>query len=311
LIEKYLFFPNILGKLLSILFLPLTVVYCMVVAFKRLRAKPLFFGIPVVSIGNLIIGGSGKTPVVIALAKQKKDVAVVLRGYGRKSKGLYLVSNRGKILEDVTTSGDEAMLLALSLPNATIIVSENRVDGILKAKELSNKVVFLDDGFNKHDIEKFDILIRPKIEPMNIFCLPSGGYKETKMLYSFANIVLKDGVDFQRVVDFTKDGKICENLPKNLILLTAISKSNRLLEFLPKDTKIISFVDHYYFTKKDIDDILKKYPKYNIITTQKDEVKLKQFKLKNLYIMKLHIDIEEKFIKQIDKYIQNITKGIK
>ena len=140
-IEQYLFFPNAFQKLLSLFVLPLTVVYCIVTAYKRVSAKAHYFGIPVISIGNLIVGGSGKTPITIALAKDKKNACIILRGYGRKSKGLYIVSNKGKILCDINTSGDEAMLLANSLPNATIIVSEDRVKAILKAKEVGCQVV--------------------------------------------------------------------------------------------------------------------------------------------------------------------------
>jgi len=299
-IEQYLFFPNSFQKLISTLLLPLTVIYCIVVAYKRSSTKAHYFGIPVISIGNLIIGGSGKTPIIISLAKDKKDICVVLRGYGRKSKGLYIVSHKRKILCDVDTSGDEAILLANSLPNATIIVSENRSEAVVKAKKLGCKVVLLDDGYRHHQLEKFDILIRPKIEPTNIFCLPSGGYKETKMMYSFANMVLKDGVDFKRVVTFKKNNKTIEKLPKNTVLLTAISKSERLLEFLPSNIKTISYPDHYYFTKKDLEDLETKYPNFDIITTTKDEVKLKQFNLKNLYIMDLNIQITKENLDKID-----------
>jgi len=290
-IEQYLFFPNAFQRLVGILFFPLTVIYCIVTSYKRIKAKPFDFGIPIISIGNLIIGGSGKTPLTIALAKDKKDIAVVLRGYGRKSKGLFVVSQNGKILCDVYKSGDEAMLLAISLPNATIIVCENRFEAIQKAKELKCQMVFLDDGFSQHNIKKFDILIRPMIEPTNIFCLPSGGYRETKMMYSFANLVVKDGIDFKRVVTFTKDNKTIQQLPQKLVLFTAISKYQRLLEFLPKDTKVISYPDHHYFTKDDIKVLNDKYPDFNIITTQKDEVKLQNFNIANLYIMRLDIEV--------------------
>ena len=130
----------------------------LIIALKRASSKPIDFGIPIVSIGNIIIGGSGKTPLTIELAKKYEDVAIVLRGYGRESRGLYIVSNRGKIEQGVRVSGDEAMLLANSLPKATVIVSEDRKKAILKAKELGCKIVFLDDGFSKYDINKFDIL---------------------------------------------------------------------------------------------------------------------------------------------------------
>jgi tetraacyldisaccharide 4'-kinase len=189
------------------------------------------------------------------------------------------------------------MLLALSLPKASVIVSEDRKEGILKAKELGAKIVFLDDGYRHHNIAKYDILVRPKDEPTNVFCLPSGGYRDTKMMYAFVDMVLKDGVDFTRVVTFSKNNKPIKELPQeNLLLLTAISKPNRLLEYLPNNIKMISFEDHHNFTKNEIDNILQKYPNYNIVTTAKDMVKLEQFKLKNIYLMNLEIEFKEQII---------------
>ena len=308
-VEQYLFSPNILQRLIGILFFPLTIIYCIVTTYKRVSGKPLYYGIPVISVGNLLVGGTGKTPITIALAKGKKNIAVILRGYGRDSKGLFVISNNGKIKEDVKVSGDEAMLLSLSLPNATVIVSENRVEGILKAKELGCKVVYLDDGYGKHNIMKFDILVRPKIDPSNIFCLPSGGYRDTPMMYSFADSVLKDGVDFKRIVTFKKSDMIVDALPSDTIVLTAISKPNRLLEFLPNDIKIVSYPDHHNFTKEDIEDLRKKYPTNPIVTTAKDMVKLEQFNLDNIFLMDLEVKIDEQIFEKVDKYINKFTKN--
>ena len=302
-IEQYMFNPNPLQKLIGVLFFPLTIVYCIITTYKRVSAKPQFYNIPIISIGNLLVGGTGKTPVTIALAKDKKDVAIVLRGYGRESKGLFVISNKGKILEDIKTSGDEAMLLSNALPSATVIVSENRVDGILKAKELGSKIIYLDDGYSKHEILKFDILVRPKVDPKNIFCLPSGGYRDTPMMYSFANMVLRDGEDFKRVITFKKDGDIVERLPEDTIVLTAISKPNRLLEFLPENITMITYPDHHNFTSKDIEDIKRKYPNTPIVVTQKDMVKLEKFNLEKLYLMDLEVSISTTNIEKIDKYI--------
>lgn len=308
-IEQYLFFPNILQKLLSIALLPLTLLYCIITTFKRVSAKPQYFGIPVISIGNLLVGGTGKTPVTIALAKEKKDVAIVLRGYGRASKGLFVISQNGKILEDVNTSGDEAMLLASSLPNASVIVSENRIEAILKAKELGCKVVFLDDGYGKHEIFKFDLLLRPKDEPTNIFCLPSGGYRDSKMMYSFADCVLKEDIDFKRLVTFKNNENITiEIVPKNTILVTAISKPYRLLEYLPDDIEMISFPDHHTFTKNDIETILDKFPSSLILTTAKDMVKLKEFDIhEKLLLMDLEVSVNEDVKEKVNNYINNLA----
>ena len=302
-IEQYLFNPNPLQKLIGILFFPLTILYCIVTTYKRVSAKPLYYGVPVISIGNLLVGGTGKTPVTISLSKDKKDVAIVLRGYGRESKGLYIISKKGKILENVKTSGDEAMLLANSLPNATVIVSEKRTDAILKAKELGCKVVYLDDGYGKHEVEKFDILVRPNVDPSNIFCLPSGGYRDTPMMYSFANMVLRDGVDFKRVVTFKKNNEVVEILPDNAVVLTAISKPNRLLEFLPKNIAMVTYPDHHNFTLEDIDNLKKKYPANPIVVTAKDLVKLEKFNLTDIYLMDLEVSISIENIEKIDKYI--------
>ena len=302
-IEDYLFFPNSFQKILSYLLLPFSFLYIFIIFIKRVTSSKVDFGISIISIGNLTVGGSGKTPITIELAKNIKDVCVILRGYGRASKGLFVVSLNGEIKVDVNISGDEAMLLASSLKNATVIVSEDRVLGINKAKELGSKVIFLDDGFSKYNIKKFDILLKPKDEPTNNFCIPSGAYREPKSFYKKANLVLKEGIDFKREVEIKKDGEKSE-LPEKTILLTAISKPKRLLEFLPKNIETIFFEDHHTFTKDDIDTILKKYKDFAIVTTQKDFVKLEQFDLNNLYIMDLKIKISEKLdLKELNSYL--------
>ncbi|PWE21573.1 tetraacyldisaccharide 4'-kinase [Aliarcobacter skirrowii] len=304
-LENYLFFPNSFQKILSYLLLPLSFIYLLVILFKRLKASKIDFNIPIVSVGNLTIGGSGKTPITIELAKNFNDVCVILRGYGRESKGLFVVSLKGEIKVDVKTSGDEAMLLASSLKNATIIVSEDRVKAIKKAKKLGCKIIFLDDGFSKYSIKKFDILLKPKDEPTNSFLIPSGAYREPKSFYKKANMVLKEEIDFKRVVTIKKENKEVE-LPKKTILLTAISKPNRLLEFLPKNIETIFFEDHHNFTKDEIDNILNNYRDFAIVTTPKDFVKLEKFNLKNLYIMDLSIKISQKVdFRALENYIKS------
>lgn len=280
-------------------------IYLIIILFKRVTASKKDFNIPIISVGNIVVGGSGKTPITIKLATAYEDVCVILRGYGRNSKGLQIVSLKGSLKVDVNISGDEAMLLAQSLKNATVIVSVDRVEAILKAKELGCKIVFLDDGFSKYKISKFDILICPKNEPTNSFCLPSGGYREPKSFYKKADLVLKEDVDFKRVVTIKKDDEICD-LPSQIILITAISKPKRLLEFLPKNIKMISFPDHYNFTKDDILKIENEYKDYSILTTKKDFVKLKEFNLKNLYLMDLDIKIDDKVdFSSMEKYINS------
>ncbi len=307
-IEDYLFFPNFLQKVISFFLIPFTFLYMLIILTKRAMAKPIEFGIPIISVGNIIVGGSGKTPVAIKLASKYENSCIILRGYGRQSKGLFVISHNNKILEDVNVSGDEAMLLAKALPNSTVIVSEDRVKAILKAKELACKIVFLDDGFSKYHISKFNILLRPKNEPENIFCLPSGGYREPKGFYAQADIELKENKDFKRIITFKKDSKKIEILPNKLVLLTAISKPKRLLEFLPKNTKMVSFPDHHNFTIEEINSIKKQYKDYSFITTSKDLVKLDRYSLDNLYLMNLEIEFNDVDFTLMDEYINSFKE---
>ncbi len=311
-IEDYLFFPSLFQRFISLLLLPLTFIYHLILIVKRVRAKAQDFGLPVISVGNLIVGGSGKTPLVIYLAKDKKNVAIVLRGYGRESKGLYVISTKGKILEDISISGDEAMLLAKSLPHATVIVSEDRAEGIKKAKELKSTLVILDDGFSKYNIKKFDILLRPKNEPTNLLCIPSGGYREPKIMYSTADLVLQEGVDFKRLVTYKLKGQIISVLPQKLLLLTAISKAKRLLDFLPESTKLIIFEDHHNYTLEEVEEIISKNADYSIITTSKDMVKLENLNIPNIFLMDLDIEMNDNisFI-EMNNYIELYNKPSK
>jgi len=288
-IESYLFYPkNIFQKFLSFLFFPFTFIYCLIVYFKFPRVYK-DMKIPIVSIGNIIVGGSGKTPFTISLANKLENVSVVLRGYGRNSKGCIVVSQNGKILENVEVSGDEAQEIATST-KATVIVSENREEGIQKAKELGCKVVILDDGFDK-PFKKLNILIDVKID--NSFCLPSGGYRYPRKFLKYADILLKENIDFKRIVKVPK----CENC----VLISAISKPERLFEFI-KTEKYHFFMDHYNYKKQEIKEILEKYQADTILTTKKDYVKLEKFGF-NIKVIELEFEISDEVITKIKDYL--------
>jgi len=235
--------------------------------FKSKKAEE--FGIDIVSVGNLNVGGSGKTPLVTALAKDKKNVAVILRGYGRQSKGCIVVKDKNDILVDVNISGDEAMIYAQKLPNAIVIVSEDRKLGIVKAKEMGVKKIFLDDAYSKHDIKKRDILI--DVKSQNNRCLPSGAYRER--LWSGKEVtILKDGYDFKRSVEL-------KNPTQKMSLVTAIARPERLDEFLPQVVSKNYFADHHSFTKEELLEILKRDKSDSLLVTYKDFVKVESFGL--------------------------------
>ncbi|MDQ7047067.1 MAG: tetraacyldisaccharide 4'-kinase [Sulfurovum sp.] len=124
--ERMFFSPQWYHYPIIIVLTPLSLLYGIGMFLRRVFATKRSFGLPIVSVGNLMVGGSGKTPFVIALASRFEGVTIISRGYGRLSQGLIEVSRRGKILVNVEQSGDEAMLMAESLPHCSVIVSEDR-----------------------------------------------------------------------------------------------------------------------------------------------------------------------------------------
>ncbi|MDO9206890.1 MAG: tetraacyldisaccharide 4'-kinase, partial [Sulfuricurvum sp.] len=215
--ESYLYHPTLAQKFLSLFLLPLSWLYCFIAYLRYRLTTPRLFGIPVVSIGNLTVGGSGKTPLVIELSKHFCRPAIVLRGYGRQSRGMVVVKDR-TILCDTLISGDEAMLYATRLPDAVVIVSENRERGIAEAKSMGCEMVFLDDGYGKHQIKKLDVVI--DVQTPNTFCLPSGAYRER--LWNGKKVTMvREGESFTRHVTV-------QNSTSKMVLVTAIARPERL-----------------------------------------------------------------------------------
>lgn len=251
----------------ALLLFPFSLIYCAIAIGKKLISNPKEYGIPVISIGNLTVGGSGKTPFAIELCKKFERPCVVMRGYGRRSQGLLVVSRFGSIECDVFDSGDEAMLIAKKAQNASVVVSENRVVGIQEAKRLGAEVVILDDGFGKFEIKKLDILLSPKTPFRNIFCLPAGPFRFPLFFGGFADISAVDDLDFFRKTTVPKG--------ESFVLVTAIANPKRLDLYLPDGVVAkYYFPDHYYFTKQDIQKIREKHPIATLLCTQKDGVKL-------------------------------------
>ncbi len=257
--------------------------------FIRFKSQtPQDFGTKIVSVGNLTVGGSGKTPLVIALAQKYKRPAVILRGYGRESSGMIVVKDAQEILCDVRQSGDEAMIYAKKLPNAIVIVSEDRKKAIQEAKKRGCEIVFLDDAYSKHDIKKQDILI--DVETKNDFCLPAGPYRE-RLWKGKDALVVKEGVDFVREVQL-------QNSTKKMSLVTAIARPQRLDAYLPKN--IVAkhyFEDHHSFTKEELEAILQEDNATSLLVTFKDYVKIESFGLP-LSLLDLEVKVNERTFKR-------------
>ncbi|MCX6074218.1 MAG: tetraacyldisaccharide 4'-kinase [Campylobacterales bacterium] len=289
--ESYLYCPSRMQKILSLILLPLSWIYCLLSFIRYRLSTPKKFGIPVISVGNLTVGGSGKTPLVTALASHFQRPAIVLRGYGRQSKGMIVVKD-GSILCDTLISGDEAMLYATTLPNAVVIVSEKRELALLEAKKMGCEVVFLDDGYGKHGIKKLDLLI--DVQTPNHFCLPSGAYREK--LWSGKKVVMvREGESFNRHVTV-------QNPTSNMVLVTAIARPQRLDIYLPKVFEKIYFEDHHFFTLEELQAIIRRTGATSLLITQKDLVKIAHFNL-TLSVLMLSLELDEELITTVKDYV--------
>lgn len=318
---------------------PLSLLYTLIVCLKRLFAKPQKFKIPIISVGNLTLGGSGKTPLVRALFKEfngELKTCIILRGYGRKSRGLLEVALGGQILCDVGQSGDEAMEYALFLRGANVIVSEDRAAGILRAQTLGFELVILDDGFSKFNISKFDILLRPQSTPKLPFCLPFAAYRYPPFFYKFADFIpspsdilqelrivsaadLQEGLNGADEISNLADENSNLNLnpaatdkilnskeagfeKSRTILISAIAKPWRLQEFLPLAKTHAFFPDHYDFKKEQILELLRREDAEHILCTAKDYVKLRDLGAE-ISVILLNLKLSENFIRKIQNYI--------
>lgn len=186
--------------------LPLAVPYQAAVRFRNrlydLRVLPIEqVESPVVSVGNLSVGGTGKTPFVIFLAWRIRELtlgrvkpAVVSRGYGRSTRGGLVVSaGRGSPAEEPDAAGDEPVLIARSLPGVPVLVDRDRVRAARRAvAEFGAKVVLLDDGFQYRRLARdLDIVLLDASDPLgNRLTLPAGPLREPVGSLSRADLVV-------------------------------------------------------------------------------------------------------------------------
>ena len=247
-VERLFYQPSPLQKALSSFLTPFAYLYGSAMWLRRRLRYPKAFSVPIISVGNLVVGGSGKTPFVCALASRFEGVWIVSRGYGRDSKGLIQVSKEGKILVTVEASGDEAMEMALALPKASVVVAENRTEGIDYAIKEGAQIVLLDDGFNRVEIKKFEILLEPETI-LNRRVLPAGAFREFPSTVKYADLYLKEGRDYRRKVTICNPGS-------RMILATSIARPQRLTPWLPKTVVGTYRVpDHHRFNIKELESI--------------------------------------------------------
>ncbi len=188
--------------------------------FDRKLFKSWKSPIPVVSIGNLSAGGTGKTPLVDWVVKYYLSIgckpAIVSRGYLRESKGVQLVSDGQKILRSSKEAGDETAMLAWNNPDAIVIVAKKREDAVTYiSKHFAQRppaVIILDDAFQHRQIDRaLNIAIINAEEPfLKAKMLPEGRLREPLKNLSRADLIV-----LNKITDQEKADAILKELEKN------------------------------------------------------------------------------------------------
>ncbi len=179
------------------LLLPVTIIYNFICLINRAVTIPKKLYAPVISVGNITWGGSGKTPMVIEVAKYVQSLGktpvVLSRGYGRKNKKEknVIVRDNEKILVDISSSGDEPYMMAQQL-TCPIIVGANRYKSAELARKFNPDVFILDDGFQHWKLKRdLDIVCVNSLNPFgNGMLIPSGILRETKNALKRADIIV-------------------------------------------------------------------------------------------------------------------------
>jgi len=191
----------------ALLFTPLSVLFSWIV---RLRNRGYSAGVlttrrisaVVVSVGNITVGGTGKTPTVIYLAGWLRDrgkrVCILSRGYGRKSRGTVFVSDGERILCGIARAGDEPVLIAQRLGDVPVVVDRDRLRGAREIiKVCAPDVILLDDGFQHRRLARdVDIVTFAYPSPLgNGWMLPAGPLREPLGSLSRARLLWINGRD--------------------------------------------------------------------------------------------------------------------
>jgi tetraacyldisaccharide 4'-kinase len=160
------------------------------------------FNVPVISVGNLVVGGTGKTPLVIYLARllcdSGRSVAVVSRGYGRSSRGTLAVSDGERALVRWEECGDEPYLTALLTKGVAVVVAARRAAGVRYAVDkLGADAILVDDGFQHVGLRRdLDILTVDATRPVgNGYLLPGGVLRENPLGVRRADLLVATRVD--------------------------------------------------------------------------------------------------------------------
>lgn len=260
----------------------------------------------VISVGNLSMGGSGKTPVVAALARllvaRGERPVILTRGYGRREaiEGVLIVSDRTRVLEPVTRSGDEPQLLARTLPGVPVLVCADRyLAGLLAEQQFGATVSILDDGFQHVQLERDIDLLLVSPGDLDDRVLPAGRLREPLDSARLADAVLVPGTEddatrvasalghrnaFRVASHYGPMSRVHVDPPSpadaRVVAFAGIARPERFftaLRWLGYDVaRELTFRDHHWYTARDVEMIQSAAREANatlIVTTEKDAVR--------------------------------------
>ena len=291
----------------TVLLIPLSLITWIYIILKKTFIQKVKFNIPVICVGNIFIGGTGKTPLSIHIARKLsengKNPAIVRKYYkSHKDEHKMIISYYNKL-----------------------ILNLNRSKGIYEAIEKGYDAVILDDGFQDYKIKKNLSIICFNSNQLigNGYLFPSGPLRESLGSLRNADILIINGdrsLNFeQKILKIQKDLKIYysnykplniqEFKNKKLLVISGIGNPENFFKIL-KDNQMniqkkMVYPDHYEFTKNEMLKIIE-YAKKNdfqIVMTEKDYYKIKDFSLENIKYLKVKLEIEkeEEFIKNVMK----------
>ncbi|MHC0447391.1 tetraacyldisaccharide 4'-kinase [Flavobacterium sp. 3-218] len=305
-------------KLLRYILFPFAVLYGFITTIRNILfdkgiLKSTSFDFPVIAVGNLSVGGTGKTPQIeylIRLLSDKYKIATLSRGYKRKSEGFVLADENA----NAEILGDEPFQFYQKFPNVMVAVDANRTNGIQQLLSQNEKpeIILLDDAYQHRKVKAgFYILLTSYGDLYaDDFMLPTGNLRESRSGAERANIVVVTKcpkilteeeqaeiksklklnarqqvfftfIDYDLVV-FGKNEKIAvsEIKSESKLLLAGIAKPKPFFDYLKNESdECLTFPDHHHFSDADLDAIRNKANGRKIITTEKDYVRLKDSEL--------------------------------
>lgn len=334
-------FSNWFLKSFRILLFPFALIFGFIIIIRNWLydkniSKTASFGLPLICVGNLSVGGTGKSPMVEYLVMHLKNhfkVATLSRGYKRKTKGYALATGRSTAID----IGDEPMLFHKKFPEVPVAVGEERLDAIpqLLHDRPETKVIVLDDAFQHRAIRAgLNILLT---DCSNLFTrdffLPTGDLRDQRKSYKRADIIVvtKCRPDFSQEerIEIIKEIRplkhqeifftsIAYGAPYHItnqnfiyideltevLLITGIANPKPLKKFLEERINtyyMMHYNDHHIFSIDDWKEIMKRFEniqadKKIILTTEKDAMRLLKFEQKINSMPFYVIPIEHKFL---------------